>query len=268
MFLFGFKSTIQPEESGMLINFGDTETGSGQIEPPKATPPVKKTPPPPPPKVETPSAAKEAINTQDFEEAAAIAAAKKKEEEKIAKEAEEREIKRQQELELEQQKAREEQEAIEAIEAERQRQEELKRLEQERQAEDIRKLGAAFGKTNNDSQSQGTGEGTGNQGSPEGSTTSNGNGLGTSGNWSLAGRDIQGKLPEPDLPLQKYGKVVVEIAVDSNGKVISATPGKQGTTNLDPELLRLAKEAAEKARFTSSSKVKQIGFITYIFELE
>ncbi|MDA3852794.1 MAG: hypothetical protein PF444_00910, partial [Bacteroidales bacterium] len=66
MFLFGFKTTPQVEESGMLINFGNTETGSGQLEPAKATPPKKATPPPPAPtQAKVSKAADESINTQD-----------------------------------------------------------------------------------------------------------------------------------------------------------------------------------------------------------
>lgn len=274
MFLFGFKSTPQEEESGMLINFGDTETGSGQVEPPKATPPRKTPPPPPvPSKPEVSNSANEAINTQDFEEAAAIkAAAKKKEKERKLKEIKDQEIKRQQELELERQKDLEKQKAIEV---ERQRQETLDRLEKERlereaKAEAIRQQTSnAFGKSNSTSQSQGTGEGNGNQGDPNGSTTSNGNGLGTSGNWSLAGRSLQGALPKPNYKLQKEGVVVVEIAVDRNGKVVSATPILRGSTTQETELWKLAKEAALKARFNANptAQAKQVGTITYNFVL-
>lgn len=273
MFLFGFKTTPQVEESGMLINFGDTETGSGQVEPPKATPPAKTPPPPPPkPQTEVSAADQEAINTQNFEEAAAIEAAKKKAEERKIRDAEIRELKRQQEIEIERQKAVE-QEKI--VEAERLRQEELERQEQERlereaKAEAIRQQTSnAFGKTNNIAQSQGTGEGSGNQGSPNGSTTSNGQGLGTSGNWSLAGRSLQGSLPKPNYKLQKEGVVVVEIAVDRNGKVLSATPILRGSTTQDAQLWKLAKEAALKARFNANptAQAKQVGTITYKFVL-
>lgn len=273
LFLFGFTSTPQLEESGMLINFGDTETGSGQIEPPKATPPVRTTPPPPAPSVpQASNSAQEEINTQDFEEAAAIEAAKRKEEERIKEKERQDEIKRQQELEAERQKAIERERAIEE---ERKRQEELERIEKERlereaKAEAIRQQTSnAFGKTNSNSDSQGTTQGTGNQGSPEGSTTSNGNGLGNGNDWSLDGRNLQGSLPKPQYNSQEEGKVVVEIAVDQTGRVISAVPGQRGSTTLDAELCKLAKEAALKARFNANptAPAKQIGTITYNFVL-
>lgn len=257
----------------MLINFGNTETGSGQIEPPKATPPpVKATPPPPEPQAQVANSAKEDINTQDFEEAAAVEAAKKKEDERKIKEANEKELEVQKNLDIERLKTIERQEAIEL---ERLRQEELDRIEKERQeqeakAEAIRQQTSnAFGKTSNDSQGQGTTDGEGNQGSLDGSTTSNGNGLGSGGKWSLAGRSIKGSLPEPNYKLQKSGIVVVEISVDQTGKVTSATPGKKGSSTLDPELLKLAKEAALKAQFNANptAQAKQIGTITYNFVL-
>ncbi len=271
LFYFGFKATPPVEESGMLINFGNTETGSGHIEPPKATPVRKSTPPPPPPsKPKVTQKAKEAINTQDFEEAAAIESAKKKEEERKKQEAKEAELKRQKEIEHQREIERQKE-----LEAERLRKEEEARIEKERQekeakAEAIRQQTSnAFGKSNGNSTSQGNTGGEGNQGSPEGSTTSNGNGLGTGGSWSLAGRSLQGSLPKPNFNIQKEGIVVVEIAVDRSGKVISATPILRGSTTQDAELWKLAREAASKAHFNANptAQAKQMGTITYNFVL-
>ena len=271
LIFFGFKAQHTMEESGMLINFGDTETGSGAIEPAKNTPPpVKQTPPPPPPKQVATSSPKEALNTQDFEEAAAIASAKKKaEKEKKQKENQEA-LERQQEIEhlkkIEQEKA---------LEVERLRQEELKRIEEARlakeaQAEAIRQQTSnAFGKANSNAQSQGTTTGNGNQGSTNGGLDTNGNGLGTNGNWSLAGRNLIGSLPKPTYNVQKEGVVVIEIAVDKLGNVISAQAILKGSTTQDAQLWKLAKEAALKAHFNANPAAasKQIGTITYHFEL-
>lgn len=271
MFLFGFKAMTPIEESGMLINFGDTETGSGQIEPRRATPPTKKTPPPPPKvKPQKAEAAKEEINTQDFEEAAAIEAAKKKEKER--KKQERLEKKRLEQERIEKERIEQERLEKERLEQERLEKERLEKERQEREAkaEAIRQQTSnAFGKSNSDSQSQGTTQGSGNQGSLNGSTTSNGNGLGTSGNWSLAGRSLQGSLPKPNYKIQKQGTVVVEITVDRNGKVISATPILRGSTTQDAQLWKLAQEAAIKARFNANptAQAKQIGTITYKFVL-
>lgn len=278
LLFFGFKAVQEEEEMGMLINFGNTDTGQGNVEPAKATPPPKVTPPPPTPKpqVETPSAPKEEIETQDFEEAAAIAAAKKKEKERKLKEEKDRQIERQKEIDRQKEIKRQEEETErQRLEVERLEQEriEQERLAQEAKAEAIRQQTSnAFGKTNNPSEGQGVAGGEGNQGGTNGSTESNnykGSGLGTNGNWSLAGRNLVGALPKPNFKLQKEGIVVVEISVDKTGKVTNATPILRGSTTQDSQLWKLAKEAALKAQFNANpgAQAKQVGTITYHFVL-
>jgi hypothetical protein len=85
----------------------------------------------------------------------------------------------------------------------------------------------------------------------------------------LKGRNSVGALPIPKYTVNKSGKVVVTIKVDQYGKVISATPGAQGTTVQDKTLWEAAKEAALKAQFnvSSTADVVQVGTITYIFKL-
>ncbi len=60
------------------------------------------------------------------------------------------------------------------------------------------------------------------------------------------------------------------MSVDRSGKVTQATPGTKGSTTLDEYLLRVAKEAALKARFDpkSDAPVIQKGTITYNFILK
>lgn len=116
--LLGFFTPLPlPGEEGILVNFGDSETGFGELEPAPAEQ-QQQTPPPPPqkdeqeitstPAVTTPAAtsqpkaqvSKEVAMTQDYEETAAIDAAnKKKKEEETArqKQLEEQRIKQQQE---------------------------------------------------------------------------------------------------------------------------------------------------------------------------
>lgn len=85
----------------------------------------------------------------------------------------------------------------------------------------------------------------------------------------LEGRTLKGDLPLPAYTVEKAGVVVVEILVDQYGKVTSAKPGARGTTVVDKELWKAAKEAALKAVFnqSSSAPVQQIGTISYIFTL-
>ncbi len=57
----------------------------------------------------------------------------------------------------------------------------------------------------------------------------------------------------PNYDYQGEGRVVVEVSVDRSGKVIQAIPGSKGSTTLDEYLLKVAKEAALKARFEAKS---------------
>jgi len=111
--LFGFITPLPlPGAEGIVVNFGDSETGFGEIEPS----PVKDAPVPlttekekevvpvtPPPVAEKvlSQPGKEEVMTQDFEKTAAIEAAKKKREEERKQALE---IERQRQAELERQR--------------------------------------------------------------------------------------------------------------------------------------------------------------------
>ncbi|MDR0660151.1 MAG: TonB family protein [Prevotellaceae bacterium] len=88
--------------------------------------------------------------------------------------------------------------------------------------------------------------------------------------FSLAGRSASGRWPLPEYKVQKEGRVVVEITVDRQGKVIRAVGGVRGSTTADARLVRAAEEAAKKAMFNADPKAAnlQVGTITYIFRLE
>ena len=83
--------------------------------------------------------------------------------------------------------------------------------------------------------------------------------------WSLAGRNIKA-LPRPSTQFNQEGRVVVDIQVNSEGKVISATIG-EGTTVSDYQTRQVALEAARKAEFSASDNKIQVGKITYTFKL-
>lgn len=248
-----------PVEEGLLVNFGFDDTGEGLFEP--APQPVS--PPPPPPSAGA-DAAEEAILTQDFEEAVEV---KKKEPspEDLRKQAEARaaDIKRREEAEAE--RKRIEQETAERL----RREEEQRRVDQQNA-----RARSAFGNAGNvgtSGQSQGVAGGQGNQGVPTGSPDAPnygpGGGQGTDGiSFDLGGRKAQ-SLFRPPYDIQKDGIVVVAVTVDRSGRVTDATPGIKGSTTLDENLLKLAKEAALKTRFESSddAPVIQKGTITYDF---
>ncbi len=123
----------------------------------------------------------------------------------------------------------------------------------------------------------------GNQGSLEGSPDSQnrtggatggngegeGNGKGKGINFNLGGRKSL-SLPKPDYLKQKQGIVVVEVTVDRQGKVTKAIPGAKGTTTLDEDLHKAAVKAALTAKFDVSENAPayQKGTITYVFKFQ
>jgi len=125
----------------------------------------------------------------------------------------------------------------------------------------------------------------GNDGRPDGNPNTHGNG-GTGGGdgggdgpgkgpgkgpgnggygFSLAGRAV---ISPPPLSkdTKEEGKVVVEITVDKNGKVIKADPNGRGTTTSSPMLKAKARQAALATTFNVSGEFEeQKGTITIIF---
>jgi TonB family protein len=109
----------------------------------------------------------------------------------------------------------------------------------------------------------GTGSGTG---SGNGSGNGPGNGPGGGMSFSLGGRGSI-TLPKPAYTSEKSGRVVVDITVDQEGRVVKARAGARGTTVQDSELFRQAESAAKKARFKPAPDAPemQVGTITYNF---
>lgn len=249
-------------EEGILVNFGTDETGLGMIEP--SPPPVQEEASPPPPAAVIKVQKEEPLLTQNNEEAPEVKKvdpeAEKKRLEKL-----EAEKKLNEQLEIERKKK-------EAEELERKR----IAAEQKRQADIMNKTRDALANSKNagtSSKSEGDAGGAGNQGVQTGSVDSknrgDGSGLGNQGiSYDLQGRGFQ-SLPTPKYDYQGEGRVVVEVSVDRSGKVIQATPGTKGSTTLDEYLLKVARDAALKARFDpkSDAPVVQKGSITYNFIL-
>ena len=275
-----------PEEEGILVNFGDGDTGSGLLEPAASSSSSSsaETDPGTPENAaavssaveEQPVTAEKPVLTQDFEEAPVV----EKKAEVVDPDAE---LKKQQALE-EQKKIAEQLEAErirkEAEEAERLRKEAEARAaaEQEARRQEIinrtrtsLENAAATGTATN--ANQGIAGGTGNQGRDSGSVNSDlygdGAGSGTRGvSFNLAGR-TPSKLPPPTYDVQSEGIVVVEVSVDRNGNVTRAVPGVKGSTTLEEYFLRVAREAAMATKFDAKpdAPVTQIGTITYHFKL-
>ncbi len=252
IFTLTFKIEIpEPVEEGLLVNFGFDQTGEGLFEP---EPSPAQQPVATQPDVAAEKSVEEAVPTQDFEEAPEV--------KKVDPEAEKKR------LEAEAEKKRLEQEKAERL---------RKEQEERRLAEISNKTKNAFGNTGNTGttgQSEGIAGGTGNQGVESGTpgvrNYGPGGGTGDAGvSFDLTGRK-EISLPVPNYDYQGEGKVVVEVTVDKSGVVTKAVAGVKGSTTLDEYLLKVARDAAMKARFDASpnAPVIQKGTITYIFKLK
>ena len=109
----------------------------------------------------------------------------------------------------------------------------------------------------------------GNKGNPYGNSYYEGIGKGGKTNaYGLKGRNFQsgGKVVQK---CNEKGIVVVRIVVNKEGRVISATPGVKGSTNLHTCLLKPAKETAFLHRWAPDSDApeQQIGFVLIYFKL-
>lgn len=109
----------------------------------------------------------------------------------------------------------------------------------------------------------------GDQGDPNGDPNSHGNSHGGDGiGFNLGGR---GKVSfkKPENPTQEDGKVVVDIFVDREGKVVKAKAGARGSTTTNPILQKKAEEAAYKAKFKKDANApfEQKGTMTFVFIL-
>jgi TonB family protein len=264
LLLFSFSVPEPPEmEEGILVNFGTDETGLGMIEP---SPPAIQEEAAPPLKSNVPQSAEdEPLITQNDEEAPEV--------KKVDPEAEKRKLEK---IEADR-KAREIADAEKAKKLAEETERKRIEAEQKRQADIINRTKNALANSKNagtNSTSEGVTGGIGNQGVPTGSVDSqvrgDGSGTGDKGiSYDLQGRGFQ-SLPAPKYDYQGEGRVVVEVSVDKLGNVTQAVPGSKGSTTLDEYLLKVAKEAALKARFEAKpdAPAVQKGSITYNFILK
>jgi outer membrane biosynthesis protein TonB len=248
--LFRFVSVLNiiepPEESGIAVNFGNTDVGSGNNFEPN---PTKVTPPAEPEPVEAVEPAPvDNVATQDNTDAPVINSdptvdtpVKKPVDKPVEKPIEPKP----------KPKPKPSNSVLDAL-------------------SNVEGAEAVDGENND---GEGPGDGPGNKGQLDGNPYANtyygnpGTGQGGKG-FGLSGRGkVAGKGVEPDC--FEVGKVIVEIEVDRTGKVVKATPGKQGSTNTAACLLAAARESAKTYKFTPASEANpiQIGFIEVIFKV-
>jgi outer membrane biosynthesis protein TonB len=99
-------------------------------------------------------------------------------------------------------------------------------------------------------------------------TGKSGGGGGGDGNYRLGNRNPLAKIL-PKYECEEYGTVVMLIKVNRNGKTIDAKLQIKGTTNTAACLVNRAKEAALKTNWEGdpTAPAVQVGTITYHFEL-
>ncbi|MBN1597688.1 MAG: energy transducer TonB [Bacteroidales bacterium] len=247
--IFGFRTPLPlPAEEGILINFGDSDFGSGTVEPRQNTEEPADNQPEPVSQHENNIKADDPVMTQDHEDAPAAVEAKP-----VKKETKKEEPK--------------------PAETKPNEEEKEKKEEEKKPTVDPRAMYRGRNTNSGSTDSEGVSEGNGNQGSPTGSENATDRSLGISSgdgvSFSLQGRNPL-KLPVPNIETQKEGRVVVEIKVDRSGKVVSAVPGVKGSTTLDEYLLNVAKQSALASLFDNNPNAAyyQTGTITYIFKLK
>lgn len=294
--IFPFLSSPFPPigQEGIVINFGDRDTGQGDTQPltqdskPEAssTPPASEpiadaTPPskPPTPTQTTPQKreapapqVKKEVVTTDKADTPSIKKEQKKKQEEAAQKAKAEADK----------KAKEARELAEAKEKKRKQEEAKKKAaeaEAKRKAEEAerkKKAKEQFGfPGKNDSKGQGNTGDSGDQGKQDGDPNAQNlegeqSGKGQTG----IGIDLAGRTPT-NRPIvednsNKTGKVKVKICVDQKGKVISAEHALIGSTTQDSKLVRLAENKAKEFRFNADSDAleKQCGSILFTFTVE
>ncbi|MBC8755682.1 energy transducer TonB [Kordia sp. YSTF-M3] len=268
MFVFGMKYMDPPIESGIAVNFGNTDVGSGNSVA-KDTPKPKTTPtetqeeesqeteavPEEQPETTPEEVESEEVVTQESEESIAIKKAE--------------EAKKKADKEAEEAKAEADRIAKEKQEAEEKAQKERDKKKAE--------LDAMMDGVNNsdgkDVEGEGPDDGDGNKGKPDGDPYAAsyygkpGSGTGGEGGSGLNGRT---RLYKPDVEsnCKSEGRVVIEITVDKQGKVVKVKQGV-GTTAIDKCLIDLAKEAAFKFKWNPDDKApeNQYGVIEFNFSL-
>lgn len=118
------------------------------------------------------------------------------------------------------------------------------------------------------SKTHGQNMGTGDHGTGTGNDGTGGNGDGKGYSFSLGNRSMR-VPPNISDQSQEQGKVVVDITVDKLGNVLSASGPGRGSTTTSSNLVRKAKEAAMKSKFSPSPEgvEEQRGTITFVFIL-
>lgn len=253
-YVMPYTPTVQPvEEEGLMISFGDSETGGGQGEELMGVP----NPDPKAGSNQTATAPPASAPTNPVTQAS------------NSKTADRNFVSGNEASEVTAEKARQEKVRKEQIAVENARIANEKRIadQKHREQDAVNKANSAmsglFGNSksagNGNGTGTGSGEGPGRQGNPAGQGYAGGH------SWSLNGRSLT-SMAQPSYDKNIEGKITVNIRVDESGKVVGTTIGSP-TTISDSEMRSAAMSAASRARF-SSGNGSAAGSITYNFKLK
>lgn len=237
-FFFGMTYLDPPPENGILINFGNTDTGMNNDNSEELT----QSAPQPTPSVAQPETASEKVMTQDVEDAVAV-----KESKKIKSKEPVKEVVKPTKV-TKPSPSKDAQDALKNL---------MNGVKQD-------------GTTN---KSDGDGKTPGNQGALNGSIYGNsyyGDGSGNSGNggskWGLKGRKFSGnKMVQP--PCNDEGRVVMQITVNKRGEVIAAQKTIDGSNTTSKCLVDAAREIAMSHKWQPDDNAPdtQKGFVVINF---
>ncbi|MCB0480447.1 MAG: hypothetical protein KDC83_03400 [Flavobacteriales bacterium] len=250
--IYGLNYPVPRPETGMLLNFGTSDMGSGEIQPDVAGDPSPQTDPNeeiiPPTESSSSNAQDDQVLTQDEIETLTTPEnddSKKTESENATKPKDN---------------------------SSQSTTEESKEPKKEPQLDSRLKntLENAFNKgggSEGDDKNKSGDKGKVN-GDKQGNSYTGGTGGSGGGNYNLGDRNALAKI-KPDYTCEEYGIVVISVRVNRNGQTVDANLQLKGTSNTAPCLVNRAKEAALKTKWQPDPAAPeiQIGSITYHFEL-
>lgn len=224
--------TFPPEESGIMIVFGEPDAGIPENE----YVPVETTPASPSKPVNKTETNKIIIKTKDDVSDIKVSETKKSTSKKESDESK--------------------------AEAEKTEKEKKEKLEKEA-AEKKKKISDLFGKgSKGNPGNQGKKDGNPDGKVLEGITKGSGR---VGGGLASRGLEFEPKFQDNS---QRSGRVVLTICVDVNGKVTSSKFTQKGSTTNDPYLIKLTENTASKYKFSPSSIDSQCGTITVDYKVQ
>jgi TonB family protein len=238
----------KPAEEGVMVSFGDSDDGGGMGEMSAGRPtPAKSNEIQPQIKQVKQTSSSSRPSEEKFmtQKDNSVAIAEQNEKNRVRKEQEEIEVQRIQANKRVAEQKRKEQEAI-------------------NKANSMNGLfgnGTSNGSGNGTGKGIGSGSGNGIQGNPAGKGAP-----GVASSFKLGNRSYSGNPAKPNYPKEVEGKITVNIRVNENGVVTSASIGSP-TTISDPDMRREAISAANKTKFTRGKGI-ETGSITYNYKLE